>query len=242
MCVCCPRDTRRTWSFFWTVNELYFRTGDPYLPRHIAKALESDDREALDSAYNRLRRQARFIEQIPMVRIVEKVKKWKSKNPEGEVKAAADNDSAMAVIKRYLVGNEIISGLCKGLNITPLFVWQPIPTFKMNKEFVLFSLGIEEHALSAVGYPLMQRYIHDLPPDPDFLWAADIQNDLKSICMLMGFIITQGCARCSPSLSVNGFWPDNQFIEPETSVFFEFVPGVNSAGIFRTEASGAQRK
>ena len=62
------------------------------MPRHIAKALESDDREALDSAYNRLRRQARFIDQIPMVQIVEKVKKWTAKKPEGEVKAEADQD------------------------------------------------------------------------------------------------------------------------------------------------------
>ena len=72
------------------------------------------------------------------------------------------------------------------MNITPLFVWQPIPVYKINKQFVLFPLGIEEHALSGVGYPLMQRYIQDMPPDPNFLWAADMQNDLKEYLYVDG--------------------------------------------------------
>jgi hypothetical protein len=85
-----------------------------------------------------------------------------------------------SVIKRYLNNMLQIKAISNAYGIVPVFVWQPIPTYQYDLTNHIFNpdrLGC--HINSKIGYPLM----HDLQAyqvlGDSFIWAADIQKDLK---------------------------------------------------------------
>jgi lysophospholipase L1-like esterase len=85
-----------------------------------------------------------------------------------------------SVIKRYLNNMLQIKAISNAYGIVPVIVWQPIPTYQYDLTNHIFNpdrLGC--HINSKIGYPLM----HDLQAyqvlGDSFIWAADIQKDLK---------------------------------------------------------------
>ena len=80
------------------------------------------------------------------------------------------------VIEGYLANKRSIEALAAQAGVRPLFVWQPVPTYKYDLRLHPFaSDGFGHHTYSIFGYPLMATYVRDHPIGPNFLWCADLQ-------------------------------------------------------------------
>jgi hypothetical protein len=84
------------------------------------------------------------------------------------------------VVKNYYANKRMISAISSEYGVIPVFVWQPVPTYKYNVLFHLFaSGGFGGHGPSITGYTYMHDVASSTPDDDHFLWLADIQEDLN---------------------------------------------------------------
>jgi hypothetical protein len=83
-------------------------------------------------------------------------------------------------INRYLSNKKLVEAVSAAYDIKPIFVWQPIPTYKYNPQSHLFADAIyDNHGYSIYGYPAMLEEIARRPPGDNFLWCADIQEGIN---------------------------------------------------------------
>ena len=84
------------------------------------------------------------------------------------------------VIQRYLQNKNLIETSSKSFGVTPIFVWQPIPTYHYDQSYHIFSKGgYENHSYSQYGYERMFELVKNTPLSDNFLWLADIQKNKK---------------------------------------------------------------
>jgi len=83
-------------------------------------------------------------------------------------------------IQRYLANKRMIEAVAAAYGVTPIFVWQPTPTYKYDdqKYHVFFGPYDEAHRYSRYGYPAMKAFVDKHPLGENFLWCADIQEGL----------------------------------------------------------------
>ena len=97
-----------------------------------------------------------------------------------ESDAAISPDVVDAVIARYLANKRQIEAVAHEFGVQPVFVWQPIPFYKYDNTYHLFSpkdRGINRNAKT--GYERMAAVLHSEPAGADFVWGADIQETLR---------------------------------------------------------------
>jgi hypothetical protein len=83
------------------------------------------------------------------------------------------------VIKRYIANKKLIESAASSHGVEAIFVWQPVPTFRYDDSHHLFvGSGYGRHTYSRYGYEAMEEYIAKNPLGANFLWSADIQQDL----------------------------------------------------------------
>jgi hypothetical protein len=83
------------------------------------------------------------------------------------------------LIDRYLANRRAIVAVAAAWGVRPLFVWQPVPTYKYDLDSHLFgSYDFGLNYYSAFGYARMAERRRDLEQDAGFLWAADMQEGL----------------------------------------------------------------
>ena len=92
-----------------------------------------------------------------------------------------DNTSFITrVINRYLANKRLIESVAASYNVQPVFVWQPVPTFKYDESNDPFAgFGHGERGYSEHGYKYMEKYIKVNELGSNFLWCADIQQGLN---------------------------------------------------------------
>lgn len=85
------------------------------------------------------------------------------------------------VIDRYLLNKRITEAVARQFDVTPVFVWQPVPVFKYDRHYCIFGGFDLEGAFPALrpGYELMAKIVTTETLGPNFIWAADIQQNLK---------------------------------------------------------------
>ena len=85
------------------------------------------------------------------------------------------------VVDRYLSNKRITEGVAKAYNVTPVFVWQPVPVYKYNRQYCVFGGFDCEGSFPALkpGYELMARTVQTDTMGADFIWAADLQQNLR---------------------------------------------------------------
>ena len=143
----------------------------------------------------------KFIETLPLLRLVGA---WARRTGEDEIpeytKPAAapapeetpeDEATLRAIIDRYVNNIRQVEAVSKAYGIAPVFVWQPIPTYKYDLRHHLFNpdrLGC--HVNSKAGYPIMAVRVAQDPPSENFLWVADMQEDLKGPLYIDAFHYT----------------------------------------------------
>lgn len=86
------------------------------------------------------------------------------------------------VIDRYLGNKRQIEGIAAAYGFKTLFVWQPVPGYKYDLKYHI-SLnpvyGLGGHERSSQGYPLMAARLKSANLGKDFLWLADMQENLR---------------------------------------------------------------
>jgi hypothetical protein len=90
-----------------------------------------------------------------------------------------DKDVLDGVIARYLENKRMIESVAATYNVRTLFVWQPVPTYKYDtRNHPFMGSGFARHRYSMFGYPRFRKSLDEMQPADNFLWAADIQQNL----------------------------------------------------------------
>lgn len=143
---------------------------------------------------------ASFFETLPLTRLInaslarlteEPAPEYRK--PEEAVEEKPESDAVLnTIIDRYISFKRQVEGVSSAFGISPVFVWQPIPTYKYDGSHHLFypdRLGC--HVNSKFGYPLMAgRVDREGGLGSNFLWAADMQQDLKEPLYIDAFHYT----------------------------------------------------
>lgn len=79
-----------------------------------------------------------------------------------------------SVIKRYCSNKKMIDAIAESMNVNTLFVWQPVPWYKYDLKYH-FKGKLKQ---SAQGYPLMKEHLQIYSLGKNFLWSADIQENI----------------------------------------------------------------
>jgi len=87
---------------------------------------------------------------------------------------------AHRIADRYMQNIRIIAAVSTVYGVRPLFVWQPVPTYRSDPRTDPFS-GEDQFgpAYAKYGYPVMLEYAQHNKLGPDFVWCADIQEGIK---------------------------------------------------------------
>ncbi len=81
------------------------------------------------------------------------------------------------VIERYLRNMSLARVLADAYGVTPVFVWQPVPTYKYAREKHLFGYrDLGAHVTTGAGYEAANARLNDGSSGRDFVWCADIQQ------------------------------------------------------------------
>jgi hypothetical protein len=130
----------------------------------------------------------------PAVRLAKSIHDRLSTNAAGDPSAAdrpaqshdedseanASSELIEGIIQRYLANKRQIERVATEFAIQPIFVWQPIPFYKHDNAYHLFRQrdpGINRYAER--GYARMAQMLATKPAGDNFIWCADIQQELK---------------------------------------------------------------
>ena len=83
------------------------------------------------------------------------------------------------VIKRYLTNKKMIEAVSSSYGVKSVFVWQPIPTFKYDLSKSPFAGSFDKNGYSKYGYRTFEEMKEKTPLGKNFLWCADIQQNMK---------------------------------------------------------------
>lgn len=90
-----------------------------------------------------------------------------------------------SVIERYLTNKRMIEAMAAEYGVIPVFVWQPVPTYKYDLSYHIFvnasPQGFLAHLYSRYGYRLLRRRLDVQSIGENFLWCADIQEDSQEL-------------------------------------------------------------
>jgi hypothetical protein len=94
-------------------------------------------------------------------------------------------------IQRYLDNKKMIQAIADAYNIKALFVWQPVPVYKLGKGKHpqgdhLEKSGMGNHSYSVFGYPQMAEQLAKQPLGENFFWLADSQEELEGLLYVDG--------------------------------------------------------
>jgi lysophospholipase L1-like esterase len=142
-------------------------------PQHTAE-LERYVREPAAASLSMLWRR------LPVNELIAREKYRRRLRPARDRLARYDDPPRLArLIDRYLANRRAIAAVAAAWGVRPLFVWQPVPVYKYDLTSHLFGsydFGLNHY--SAFGYARMAERLRAEPPDPSFLWAADMQEGL----------------------------------------------------------------
>jgi hypothetical protein len=85
------------------------------------------------------------------------------------------------VIRRYVANKMLIDGAAGAAGVRAVFVWQPVPTYKYDLTYHTFKGTFGRTEYARFGYPRMADYTRTHPLGPNFVWCADIQEDLQEL-------------------------------------------------------------
>jgi hypothetical protein len=85
------------------------------------------------------------------------------------------------VIRRYVTNKTLTEGAAEAIRVPTVFVWQPVPTYKYDLTHHTFkgTFGRTEYARH--GYPRMAEYVRTHPLGRNFVWCADLQENLHEL-------------------------------------------------------------
>jgi hypothetical protein len=95
----------------------------------------------------------------------------------GKPPNAADVDTqTVRWCNTFLANKFLIEQSCRHFGVTPIFVWQPVPGYKYDLKYNLFTEPIHRY-LQQEFYSTMRALLDQRPAEPHFVWCADLQQD-----------------------------------------------------------------
>ena len=154
------------------LNDFYHYDGKPFFTERLGRYLDGELPENS------------ILARLPVTKLTRSlVNEYREKNLElsgGNGNIHYDDPNVLnGVIARYAENKKINEAVSAAYGVKSLFVWQPVPTFNYDDGYHPFKTrGYGRHLFSRYGYPLMKEYVSDNPMGKDFLWAADLQQDV----------------------------------------------------------------
>ncbi len=97
------------------------------------------------------------------------------------VETKSDPEIFNAVLNRYFLNKKVVESLAKEFGTKTLFVWQPVPVYKYDQNHNIFKDFNYSRFLPYLrpGYEAMAKEYEQGRPGINFLWLADMQENLK---------------------------------------------------------------
>ncbi len=159
------------------LNEFALADGEPLHTPDLKKLMDKADSSTWET----------IIRQLPVTRLL----LCFTRGPEDQrtEREAAEGDNprrdrdmvARAVLERYSMNMKMIKAVAEAFKVTPMFVWQPAPTYDYDEEhniFGKFDYNTKAPLLKS-GYAIMAAEFQSGSLGQNFIWLADIQRDLK---------------------------------------------------------------
>jgi hypothetical protein len=130
------------------------------------------------------------LEKLPMVRLARSALRRlgvsSGENPVNEWEETARDKDACGnqavlqnIAQRYAANKRITETVAASYGVRTLFVWQPVAVYKYDQMYNPFAGDPHPRRACVEGtYPLMWDFLRQHPPGDDFLWSADIQENV----------------------------------------------------------------
>jgi lysophospholipase L1-like esterase len=157
------------------LNDLTYTDEAPIFTKHFEEFVEILESGKL------------YLYSLPVTRWINHLTGKFTKTPVNEMYALKDNDEkehSLEAIKervhRYIRNKKIIEGVARAFDVKTLFVWQPVPYYKYDLQYHLFAeKEFKTDYIYKLGYPYMKEYAKRHNLGNNFLWIADMQENLK---------------------------------------------------------------
>ncbi len=159
------------------LNEFAVPDGEPAHTADLKKLMDRGDVSLWET----------IVEKLPVTRVLLSKASEGTRGPEiprdlGGLHREQDRDKVLArVIERYFTNMKITKAIARAFNVTPVFVWQPVPVHEYDQEYNIFG-GYDfdnEVPLLKPGYKMMAAKKQAGSLGENFVWCADIQRDTK---------------------------------------------------------------
>ncbi len=152
------------------LNDFYYYSDEPLFTENLRKFMEDKGTDLLS---------------LPLLSAIKNFKK--GHEGEAKIKGAVSSESEYndlpmirTVVERYVMNKKIIELIGEHFNVKTFFIWQPVPTYKYDLKYHIFAgKGFGRFMYSKYGYAYMEDFIKKHNMGNDFLWLADIQENMK---------------------------------------------------------------
>ncbi len=162
------------------LNDFYFIHGEPQY---------SNIRGEITDAFKKMKYQIWweiFGKKLTIYRAVKDIQaRIKNNDKAAKITDYKDPKLLEGVIHRYFENKEMIEAISSIHEVTPIFVWQPVPTFEYDLKNYIFSekqFGLYTYA--KYGYVQMAEKIKKNGIGNNFFWCADLQKDFQGTIYL----------------------------------------------------------
>jgi hypothetical protein len=130
------------------------------------------------------------IDKMPLTRAFREVRdtiknflvrnKVSEKKPTSNEAIYNDEKLLQKVTNRYFQNKKMVEAVAGVYGVKTFFIWQPVPLYKYDLEYHLFAQSdFGRHTYAKFGYAFLAEQLHDTSPGDNFLWCADIHEDVK---------------------------------------------------------------
>jgi hypothetical protein len=160
------------------IDPLSYRD-DPPLSGEMRELME-------DRGYGLLKASRPFFYELPMTKLVNKLREKLSKKAGHSNKILFNQEQVDHIIARYTANKRLIEVQAREFGVKTLFVWQPCPSYKFNQKYNPFPEPDLAHVDPVTTYERMAQKVKEFSPQfsRDFLWLADIQEGVTEPCYL----------------------------------------------------------
>lgn len=147
------------------LNDLGYGDDDPPHTKELTKFMDEGEKPPFTNC----------VMQMPIFKLIFSYSKDVAKNQPRD-----PAEKIGKAIHRYEINKEIIQSIAERFGIEPLFVWQPIPIYKCDMNYNLFANFDYDGYMPYLraGYQDMAQHVAKLQFGDNFLWLADIQENL----------------------------------------------------------------
>lgn len=148
------------------LNDFYYFNNEPLFTERFRKFVDFKGKTLLVD--------------LPLINIIRDIKKIGDIEHDKPGEKYNDPEVLKTVTDRYIKNKKLVETIANSFNVKTLFIWQPVPTYKYNLKYHIFAdKGFGRFLYSKYGYKVMENYIGKNNMGKNFLWLADIQENVK---------------------------------------------------------------